>query len=187
MCQALAERLNISLEQSFYILWDEFDLAVNNKKRLLVKIMKRQKSCRLRISTSQTLVLTNNVNEIFSLFEKKYIKFLGKDIKGVVAYNGKVIGRVQIIATNQQVNKFKNNCILVAQMTSPDYIIAIEKAKAIIIDDGGLTCHAAIVARELKKPCIVGTRNATKILNNGDLIEVDANQGEIKILKLAKN
>jgi len=58
----------------------------------------------------------------------------------------------------------------------------MEKAAAFVTDEGGMTCHAAIVAREMKKPCIVGTKIATQILKNGDLIEIDANKGIVKIL-----
>ncbi len=54
-------------------------------------------------------------------------------------------------------------------------------------DEGGITCHAAIVSRELKKPCIIGTRIATKVLKDGDLVEVDANKGIVKILKSYNN
>jgi pyruvate,water dikinase len=67
-------------------------------------------------------------------------------------------------------------------MTQPEFLPAMKKAVAIITDEGGLTCHAAIVARELKRPCIIGTKNATKILRDGDYVEVDANNGIIKIL-----
>ena len=60
---------------------------------------------------------------------------------------------------------------------------AIQKAKAIITDVGGLLCHAAIVSRELGIPCVVGTKKATKVLNDGDLVEVDANKGIVRKLK----
>ncbi|MEK6882791.1 MAG: PEP-utilizing enzyme, partial [Nanoarchaeota archaeon] len=59
------------------------------------------------------------------------------------------------------------------------------KAAAFVTNDGGVTCHAAIMARELKKPCIIGTNIATKALKDGDLIEVDANNGRVIILKKA--
>jgi len=68
-------------------------------------------------------------------------------------------------------------------MTVPDFLPAMKKAKAIVTDEGGLTCHAAIVSRELSIPCIIGTRIATKVLKDGDLVEVDSNEGKIRILK----
>lgn len=71
-------------------------------------------------------------------------------------------------------------------MTSPEYVFAMKKASAAITDTGGLTSHAAIVSRELDIPCIVGTKIATKILKDGDLVEVDANKSIVKIIKKAK-
>ena len=68
-------------------------------------------------------------------------------------------------------------------MTSPDYVPAMKRAAAIVTDEGGLLSHAAIISRELGKPCIVGTKVATKVLKDGYLIEVNANDGTIKILQ----
>ena len=79
-----------------------------------------------------------------------------------------------------------NGDILVAPMTSPDFIVAMRQASAIITDEGGMTSHAAIVSRELGINCIVGTKIATKVLKDGDLVEVDADQGTVKIIKKAK-
>jgi pyruvate,water dikinase len=68
-------------------------------------------------------------------------------------------------------------------MTSPDYMLAARKAAAIITDEGGITCHAAIIARELGIPCIIGTKIGTKVLHDGDLVEVNANHGWVKKIK----
>ncbi len=68
-------------------------------------------------------------------------------------------------------------------MTSPEYIFLIKLSKAIVTDAGGLTSHAAIVSRELGIPCIAETKIATKVLKDGDLVEVDANKGIVKIIK----
>ncbi|OGI35302.1 MAG: hypothetical protein A2407_02495 [Candidatus Moranbacteria bacterium RIFOXYC1_FULL_44_8] len=77
----------------------------------------------------------------------------------------------------------KKGDILVTTMTTPDYIVALRKASAVVTDEGGMTCHAAIVSRELKIPGIVATKIATKVLHDGDLVEVRANHGVVKILK----
>lgn len=109
-----------------------------------------------------------------------------KEFSGLVVSQGKnplVQGRVRIILTPRTVRKMNPGEILVAPMTSPDFIVAMRKASAIITDEGSMTCHAAIVSRELNLPCIVSTRIATKILKDGDLVEVDANKGTIKLLK----
>lgn len=68
-------------------------------------------------------------------------------------------------------------------MTSPWYVPIMEKAAAIVTDEGGITCHAAIISREMSKPCIICTKFATKVLKNGDLVEVDATKGIIKRIK----
>ena len=69
--------------------------------------------------------------------------------------------------------------VLVTEMTTPDFVPAMKKAVAIITNTGGMTCHAAIVSRELGVPCIVGTKNATSVLHDGQLITVDAVMGKV--------
>lgn len=123
----------------------------------------------------------------------KSIKFIGEKpttnlrksgiLNGVIAMRGRAKGRIRIIFEEHQLSKVRKGDILVTAMTTPDYILVMEKAAAFITDEGGVTCHAAIVAREMKKPCIISTRNATKVLRNGDFVEVDANKGVVKILK----
>ncbi len=76
--------------------------------------------------------------------------------------------------------------ILVTGMTRPDFTQYISKASAIVTDAGGVLSHAAIIARELKKPCIIGTRNATKMIRDNDYIEVDANRGIVSKVSLKK-
>jgi len=68
-------------------------------------------------------------------------------------------------------------------MTTPDYVPAMDQALGFITDEGGVTCHVAIVAREMNKPCIIGTKNATQILKDGNKVEMDVTTGAVKILK----
>jgi len=105
------------------------------------------------------------------------------EIKGNSASLGKVTGRARIMLDYRDVDKMQKGEILVTTMTTPDYIAAMEKASAFVTDTGGVTCHAAIIAREFNVPCIIGTGNATKIIKDGDLIEVDANTGIVKVLQ----
>ena len=106
-----------------------------------------------------------------------------KEIKGQSVSSGLVEGRVRIILTPKESYKLEKGEILVCSMTSPDYISAMKKAAAVVTDEGGLLSHAAIVSRELGKPCVVGTKIATKVLKDGDLVEVDANRGIVKKLR----
>ena len=78
---------------------------------------------------------------------------------------------------------FQDGSVLVTGMTRPEFVPLMKRASAIITDEGGITCHAAIVSRELKKPCIIGTKIATQVLKDGDLVEVDADNGVVRILE----
>ena len=73
--------------------------------------------------------------------------------------------------------------ILIASMTHPEYLLALKKAAAIVTDEGGITCHASVIAREFKKPTVIGTKFASKVFTDGDLVEVDANKGIVRKLK----
>jgi len=127
--------------------------------------------------------LKNNKKYNF-IFDKVSPEILEKGIiKGQIAYKGFAKGLVRILRRRIQVSELKKGEILVSPMTTPDFVPAMKKAGAIITDEGGITCHAAIVARELKKPCIIGTKIATKVLKDGDLVEVDANKGIVRIIK----
>lgn len=105
-----------------------------------------------------------------------------QELKGMVSCPGpaSIRGKVSIILRNDEVENFKEGDILVTVMTNPFFVPIMKKAKAIITDEGGITCHAAIVSRELNVPCITGTKVATKVLKDGDMVEVDATKGIVK-------
>ena len=104
------------------------------------------------------------------------------EISGMSANGGIVIGNVKILLNYKDVEKVKKGDIIVATMTTPDYISAMEKASGFITDEGGITCHAAIISREFGVPCIVGTVNATSKLKDGQKVELDAYNGIVKLL-----
>ena len=106
-----------------------------------------------------------------------------RKLEGDCASPGKVRGVVTIINSPAENKKIEKADILVSRMTNPDLMPAIRKAKAIITDIGGLTCHAAIVSREFGIPCVVGTKIATQVLKDGSVVEVDATHGIINIIK----
>jgi len=132
--------------------------------------------------------------------EKIIDNFLGEtmesEVSGTIVNKGKITGIARIIKPgwHEDLSRIKEamECmnkgdILVSETTSPDIMIAIRKAGAIVTDQGGLMSHAAIMAREMNVPGIVGCGNATKLINDGDLIEVDANNGTVRIIKKAKS
>lgn len=105
-----------------------------------------------------------------------------KEIKGNIAYKGMAKGRVKIVLRGDQIDKVERGDVLVAVMTFPNFVPAMEKAAAFVTDEGGILCHAAIVSREMKKPCIIATKIATKVLKDGMMVEVDAEKGLVKVL-----
>ncbi len=110
----------------------------------------------------------------------------GGTLKGFVASQGrgeaKIKGRVRIVFDATK-DKFEKGEILVAGMTRPEYVPLMKKAKAIITNEGGITTHAAIVARELKVPCIIGTKVATEAFKNGDVVELDMKKGSVRKIR----
>lgn len=105
-----------------------------------------------------------------------------KTITGTPASNGKVRGKVQIIMSRNDFHLFEEGNILVAPMTSPEYTSLIHKASGIITDEGGLLSHAAIISRELRKPCLIATKYGTDMLEDFDLVELNADEGFVTLL-----
>jgi phosphohistidine swiveling domain-containing protein len=105
------------------------------------------------------------------------------EIKGRIAFPGMVTGRARVVLSKTERDAVLEGEIIVAPMTTVDFISAMKKAAAFVTDEGGVTSHAAIVAREMKKPCIIATKIATKMIKTGDMIEVDAERGIVKITK----
>ena len=104
------------------------------------------------------------------------------EIRGSIANGGTAIGRAIICKGINSLNRVRKGDIIVTSMTRPEYMPALRKAAAIVTDDGGITSHAAIIARELGIPAVIGTKVATKIIKDGSLIEVRANHGLVKLL-----
>lgn len=100
-------------------------------------------------------------------------------VDGLAASPGIVTGNVAVVPTIRDIDKVKEGMILVTKMTNPDWVPIMKKCKAIVTDEGGTTCHAAIVSRELGIPCVVGTENATKVLKDDMLVTVDGYNGYV--------
>ncbi len=109
-----------------------------------------------------------------------------EDVKGMTAYPGKVRGRVRVILNISQMYRFRRGEILVTPFTNVNYLPVMRRARAIVTEVGGLTSHAAVVSRELKIPCVVGASGVLSFLNDGDLVEVDAERGIVRRLKKEK-
>jgi pyruvate, water dikinase len=100
-------------------------------------------------------------------------------VHGLPAAPGLVAGRVRVLHAPSDGDRLEAGEILVAPMTNPDWMPVIRRSAALVTDSGGMTCHAAIVARELAVPCVVGARRATEVLHDGMLVTVDAEHGAV--------
>jgi phosphohistidine swiveling domain-containing protein len=104
-------------------------------------------------------------------------------VTGNVANRGYAKGVVRILKKVDDILKVESGDIIVSPMTTPNYIVAMGKAAAFVTDEGGVLCHAAIISREMNKPCIVGTGNATQVFKDGDVVEVDADKGIVRLVE----
>ncbi|MFH1053695.1 MAG: PEP-utilizing enzyme [Candidatus Woesearchaeota archaeon] len=174
LLEEIGKRNNISLEEMKYTLPNEIE---NPDKK---EIKKRQEAVLLIITPEETEIYTGK--EAVKLDERihKFKVINENEIKGNPASKGKAIGIVKVVMNKSEFQKLKKGEILITSMTRPEYVPLMRKSAAIVTDEGGLTCHAAIVSRELGKPCVIGTKVATRVLKDGDLVEVDANKGIVR-------
>lgn len=175
-----SKKTKISSELILCSIMNEFDLYLkDNNKLQSEKILKeRYKSFVALFQNSEMKIFTGkDVNKIEEMVK---FKTKNREIKGSVAYPGKASGIVRVIFDPKKAKNFNNGDILVSGMTRPEFLPIIKKAAGFITDSGGMLCHAAIVARELKKPCIIGTMIATKELKDGDAVELDTNKGVVR-------
>jgi pyruvate,water dikinase len=107
-------------------------------------------------------------------------------LEGLGASPGVASGKVKIVQSMGELDKVLDGDILVTKMTTPDMVPAMKRSAAIITDEGGMTCHAAIVSRELGTPAVVGTRDATRVLQDGQVVTVDGEKGHVLLGSLKK-
>lgn len=120
-----------------------------------------------------------DAEEIKAVYDQT-IAMESSEMKGMPACNGKAKGRVRVIISVKDFSRMEKGNILVTYNTRPEFVPIMKKASAIVTEEGGITCHAAVVSRELEIPCIVGVKAATKRLRDNDLVEVDATNGVVK-------
>lgn len=180
--QEIGSRLNFTVEEVNYLIEPELVVALHEGKdmRDIVKA-RRERYAHLLKEGELSVYGGENAKKIEALVKNK--NETTSSIKGFSACKGKVCGKINIIYHQEEFSKFEKGDILVTAMTHPEFLVIMKKAAAIVTDEGGITCHAAITSRELKIPCIIGTKIATRVLKDGDMVEVDANKGIVKIIK----
>jgi len=183
------KRLGLSAEDVKLLSYPEIIAGLTEKvtKISLEKLVKKRKFGWAIFVINEKFRDVTGAKDIIETMERYQIvspsNLMQRTVKGKVACSGKATGTVKVITRLSDINKVEEGDVLVAKMTTPDYVVAIHNVVAIITDEGGLTCHAAIVSRELNIPCIIGTKNATQILSDGDIVEVDANEGIVRVVE----
>jgi len=188
----LLSKVGLNKHDWHFLLPEEIFAILDNKKVPWKKIEQRKKwyvaittnnNEDYRIEGKRAKKMVNKIN--LSSIKKKVLFKKGETIKGQTAFPGKIKGKVRVFKKSFH-KFFKDKEILVTKMTTVDYLPYMRRAAAIITDEGGVTSHAAIVSRELNIPCVIGTKIATKVLKDGDLVEVDADKGIIRLIKKTK-
>lgn len=175
----LGEKYSLSFFEVISLTQDEL-IDLEQKGKIPQSVEQRGKNFGVvYIDKKRNILLKSEVIKELQLHQTKVDKNLN-EIKGVPAFLGKVRGRAKVLKTLEDETKVKKGDIIIAEETTPNYIIAMSKAAAFVTNVGGLTSHAATIAREMKKPCIIGTKIATKVFKDNDLIEVDAEKGIVK-------
>lgn len=179
----IGRRLGLTLRQARYFCYWEVKDALQKNKYDVNKLNERyEHSIVYTDSWGRPVIYSGKEARNFLKklhFEKQKIEKVDK-LTGICASPGRARGRVVIIETVDDLKKMKRGNIMLSETTYPALVPAMKLASAIVTNVGGLTCHAAIVSRELKIPCVVGTKIATKVLKDGDLVEVDATKGIVK-------
>ncbi len=176
----VSNRMGISVSDVNYLVFDEIKGVFLEKNDMKEIVEQRKQQCFFAITPNGYYIVQGKDAD-------EYFQYLPTDsntnvteIKGVVASPGHARGRVRIIRKTYEMADFKTGEILVTNQTTPEFVPIMKKAAAIVTEQGGITSHAAIVSREMKKPCVIGTKIATSALLNGEVVEVDAHNGIVR-------
>lgn len=177
----IAKRIGLSIMQIKYLSPAEVVKAAQAKKFNSTIPNKRMKFCVIYLNNGKNQSFVGQAAKKFlnkHKFEKVKVS-VSNNLCGTCACPGRATGVVKVINLPEDMVKMRVGDIMLAHTTFPSLVPAMKKASAIVTEDGGITCHAAIVARELKIPCIVGVKDLLQNLLDGDMVEVDATSGKV--------
>lgn len=173
-----SRRLSIPYADIEHMFWWEFSLKAGKLRKAVNLARSRQKGC-FYLNSNPGAISTSGLYgkdaRDMNIFMKSLLA--SKTLSGRPAYPGKVKGRVRMVFGQKDFHKMKKGDILFAPNTRPEYVPVMKMAGAIVTEEGGVTSHAAIVSRELRKPCIVGAQGIMAVIADGDIVEVDADKG----------
>lgn len=169
----IADRFGISFKDLKFLSPNEIVGLLNGKSIDVVNAVKKREKCYFLHRDGKSVL---KENEIFHAQE-----VLQEDLKGRGTFPAVYRGEVKVVNAVDDVKKLNYGDILVTRMTTPDMISSgLERAGAFVTDEGGITCHAAALSREFNIPAVFGTKSATKMLKDGDIVEIDAEKGTVK-------
>ncbi|TKJ17809.1 hypothetical protein CEE44_04760 [Candidatus Woesearchaeota archaeon B3_Woes] len=181
LIREIGKRIGLSLTQANYLTPNEVEKALNeNKADKKILDDRYKKSVYFAEGFGVWFLDKKEEKEVRKVLDKKHD---GDLLDGVCGNPGHVKAKVRVIVENKDFSKFQKGEILVTAYTTPDFVSIMKKASGIVTDRGGVTSHSSIISRELDIPCVVGTNHATKILKDGDLIEINADDGFVKKVK----
>ncbi len=185
----IARRIGITREDILSYTYQEVDAYFKNGSTIsATEIIDRQKNGFALLIKSGDSALVTGAEDIARCIEDEGIAepfenvMQTAEFKGLPACRGVARGIAHVMEDASKIADFKEGEILITYMTTIEFIPAFRKASAIVTDEGGMSCHAAIISREFKLPCVVGTKIATRAIKTGDEIEVDATRGIVKII-----
>lgn len=178
-----ARRSGYTKKEVTFLVFPEIKDLLLNKKDFQSVIKDRQRQVFFVVRPNDYLLVSGQEADKYFACLSDGLDVETKKFKGAVASKGIAQGVVRMIRKTEEMAKFKEGEILVTNNTTPEFVPIMKKAAAIITEQGGITSHAAVVSRELHKPCIIGVKGITTVLKTGVRVEVDANHGIIKIIR----
>ncbi len=186
LLEEAGERMGAGFSEVIEMTAEEILSALQNGRRLsegeLQKIGRRYDNHALVLEGGKITLYEGKGLEEYFKREKKHEGNLHhlRELRGQSASAGLVMGRAVVVHGIDELAKVRKGDVMVVASTTPAFVPAMERAAAIVTNEGGLLCHAAIVSRELGVPCVVGTKMATRVFQDGDLVEVDAVKGIVR-------
>lgn len=184
LMQLVASRIGVPFEDTKRLLSEEIQDALKSETHIDPTLLEeRRKGFIMQMKDgAQRVTFGAEGHELSVWFDAQFGKVDSSitELKGQPACKGFATGKARIALTPAEAHVLQEGEILVTPMTNPDYVPAMRRSVAIVTDEGGLLSHAAIMSREFGKPCIIATKNATRVFKTGDMLEVDAQMGTVK-------
>jgi phosphohistidine swiveling domain-containing protein len=174
LLREIAKRIGVEYKDVLYLSRTELHDIFSDQQPLEDVEKRQQKWGWTVIELKDTYYHVDNINEIEEKQEE-----ITQGVKGFPACKGVVKGKVIVVKSTLDLESIQQGDILITHMTTANFVPYLSKVSAIVTDEGGITCHAAIVSREMNIPCVIGTKIATKAFRTGDVVEVDANKGTV--------